>query len=167
MSAFSVREAVIADIPLILSFIRKLAEYEKLAADVVATEEMLRQQLFGDSPKAHVVFAVVEGVEVGFALYFYNFSTFLGRAGLYVEDIFVDEAHRGKGIGKGLYGHLAAKAVGEGCGRMEWWVLNWNTPSIAFYEGIGARPMSEWTVYRLDGPELKGFASNDTAKNSS
>lgn len=154
----TIRPAVAADVPLILSFIRKLAEYEKLSHEVVATEGVLAAWLFGPNPRAHVVFASVEGKEVGFALYFYNFSTFLGKAGLYVEDIFVEEAFRGQGIGKALYRHLAAKAVAEGCGRMEWWVLDWNAPSIAFYEGIKARPMSEWTVYRLDGANLLEFA---------
>lgn len=156
--AVTIRQAGTADVPLILSFIRKLADYEMLSHEAEVTEQVLRQSLFGANPRAYVIFAMVDGKEVGFALYFYNFSTFLGRPGLYIEDVFVDAEYRGKGFGKAMYIYLAKKAVAEGCGRMEWWVLNWNSPSIAFYDSIGAKPMNEWTVFRLDEEKLKKLA---------
>lgn len=156
--AVIIRQAGTADVSLILSFIRKLADYEMLSHEATVTEQVLRQSLFGAQPRAYVLFAVVDGKEVGFALYFYNFSTFLGRSGLYIEDVFVDAEYRGKGIGKAIYKHLAQKAVAEGCGRMEWWVLNWNSPSIAFYDKIGAEPMNDWTVYRLTEEKLNKLA---------
>ena len=145
------------DVPLILHFIRQLAEYEKMAADVVADEKLLEQWLF-DRELAQVIFALEGEKEVGFALYFYNFSTFLGRAGLYLEDLFVLPPYRGKGYGKALIRKLAAIALEHGCGRMEWSCLDWNRPSIDFYLSLGAEPMSQWTVYRVAGDSLAALA---------
>ena len=141
----------------ILDFINRLAEYEHMSDDVVATEALLEEWIF-DRKKAQVLFALQEGKEVGIALYFYNFSTFLGRAGIYLEDLFVLPEYRGKGYGKGLLKKLAAIAVEEGCGRLEWSCLNWNRPSIDFYLAMGAVPMNEWTVYRLTGETLRRAA---------
>lgn len=157
MGELSFRSAVREDTPLILSFIRSLAEYEQMADQVVATEELLEQELF-DRHSAEVLFAMEDGKEVGFALYFYNFSTFLGRAGLYLEDLFVKPECRGKGYGKALLQQLAKIAVSRGCGRMEWWCLDWNKPSIDFYLSLDAEPMSDWTVYRLSGDTLSALA---------
>lgn len=151
------------DTALILHFIRALAAYEKMSDEVVAKEALLRRQLF-EEKKAEVIFAVVEGKEVGFALFFHNFSTFLGRTGLYLEDLFVLPEERGKGIGKALLQRLAAIAVERGCGRMEWWCLDWNRPSIDFYRSLGAQPMEEWTTYRLTGETLHTLADADTDK---
>src|SRR5262245_946388 len=137
------------DVGLILSFIRQLAEYERLLDQVVASEELLREQLFGARPAAEVVIARWAGEPAGFALYFHNFSTFLGRRGLYLEDLFVRPAFRGKGVGRALLAFLARTAVARGCGRLEWWVLDWNEPAIGFYRSLGAEPMNDWTVYRL------------------
>ena len=145
------------DTPLILKFIRELADYEKLLDEVVATEPVLEEWLF-DKHAAQVVFALEEGREVGFALYFHNFSTFLGRAGIYLEDLFVLPECRGKGYGKALLAYLAAQARREGCGRLEWWCLDWNRPSIDFYRSLGAEPMTDWTVYRLTGGTLDQLA---------
>ena len=142
------------DTGIILDFINRLAEYEHMSDDVVATEALLEEWIF-DRKKAQVLFALQEGKEVGIALYFYNFSTFLGRAGIYLEDLFVLPEYRGKGYGKGLLKKLAAIAVEEGCGRLEWSCLNWNRPSIDFYLAMGAVPMNEWTVYRLTGETLR------------
>ena len=139
-----------SDTPLILWFIRALAEYEHLADQVVADEATLKDQLFRRKG-AEVLFALEDGKEVGFALFFHNFSTFLGRAGLYLEDLYVLPEHRGKGYGKALFRRLATVAVERGCGRMEWWCLDWNAPSIGFYKALGAQAMEEWTVYRLTG----------------
>ena len=136
------------DTSLILCFIRRLAEYEKMGGEVVATEEMLREWIF-EKKKAEVVFALEEGKEVGLALFFHSFSTFLGRAGIYLEDLFVLPEYRGHGYGRGLMSILARIAVERGCGRLEWWCLDWNTPSIEFYRSLGAVPMDEWTVYRI------------------
>ena len=147
------------DIPLILQFIKELADYEKMLDEVVADEKTLEEWLF-QRKKAEVIFAVTEGEEVGFALFFHNFSTFLGRAGLYLEDLYVKPEHRGKGYGKALFRKLAQIALERGCGRMEWWCLDWNRPSIDFYtKGMGAEPMSDWTVYRLAGETLKQAAN--------
>jgi GNAT superfamily N-acetyltransferase len=157
MSAVKFREATAEDVGLILQFIRALAEYEKMSGDVVATEEILREWLF-EKNSARVIFAMEGEKEVGFALYFYNFSTFLGRAGLYLEDLFVLPEYRGRGYGKGLLAHLAAMAVERGCGRMEWVCLDWNQPSIDFYRSLDAEPMSEWTTYRLTGDTLRKMA---------
>ncbi len=154
-----IRPATEDDVPLILHFIRELAEYEKLRHEAVATEEQIRQTLFGPRPYAEVVFAELEGEPVGFALYFHNYSTFLGKPGLYLEDLFVRPEVRGRGVGRRLLAHLAAIAKERGCGRMEWFVLDWNEPAIRFYRSLGARPMDEWTVYRLTGPELDALAA--------
>ena len=148
------------DTPLILDFIRRLADYEHLLDQVVADEATLADQLFGKK-NAEVLFALENGKEVGFALFFHNFSTFLGRAGLYLEDLFVLPEHRGKGYGKAILQRLAAIAVERGCGRMEWWCLDWNQPSIGFYKSLGAEPMSDWTVYRLAGKTLRDLAEAD------
>ena len=153
MAALSFRFAVREDTPLILSFIRALAEYEQMADQVVADEALLERQLF-DLGVAEVLFALEDGQEVGFALFFHNFSTFLGRAGLYLEDLYVLPEHRGKGYGKALLQRLARIAKERGYGRMEWWCLDWNRPSIDFYLSLGAEPMSDWTVYRLSGETL-------------
>ena len=146
-----------ADCPLILSFIRKLAAYEKMSDQVVATEEQLREWIF-IRRKAEVLFVCEDGREVGFALYFHNFSTFLGRAGIYLEDIFVLPEHRHKGYGKALLKRLAEIAVERGCGRLEWACLDWNEPSIGFYRSLGAVPMDEWTIYRVTGAALDELA---------
>ena len=158
MTALSFRDAVREDTPLILSFIRQLAAYEHMSDQVVATEELLEHQLF-DLHGAQVLFAVKDGLEVGFALYFFNFSTFLGRSGLYLEDLYVLPEYRGKGFGKALLQQLARIACDRGCGRMEWWCLDWNRPSIDFYLSLGAEAMSDWTVYRLRGDTLSGLGT--------
>ena len=155
----SFRQAQVQDVPLILSFIRELAEYEKLLDQVVATEEELEHWLF-EEHSAQVLFLLEEGQEVGFALYFYNFSTFLGRAGLYLEDLYVRPNFRGKGYGRALMKKLAQLAVEKGCGRMEWWCLDWNASSIGFYRSLGAEAMDEWTTYRLEGRTLQDAAEN-------
>ena len=145
------------DTPLILDFIKWLADYEQLLDQVVADEATLTDQLFRKK-NAEVLFALEDGTEVGFALFFHNFSTFLGRSGLYLEDLFVLPEHRGKGYGKAILQKLAAIALERGCGRMEWWCLDWNKPSIDFYRSLGAEPMSDWTVYRLTGETLNSLA---------
>lgn len=147
------RKAQREDVPLILDFIRQLAEYENMSDQVVADEEILTDWLF-EKNAANVIFAVEDGREVGFALYFHNFSTFLGRAGIYLEDLFVLKEFRGHGHGKGLIRELARTAVELGCGRLEWSCLDWNRPSIDFYLSLGAVPMDGWTVYRLTGDSL-------------
>ena len=153
-----IREATEADVPLILQFIRDLAEYERLADRVVATEEMLRRTLFGSPRFAEVIIAEDDGQPAGFALFFHNFSTFLGRRGLYLEDLFVKPPFRGRGIGKRLLVELARIAIARGCGRFEWSVLDWNEPSIGFYKSLGARPMDDWTIYRVSGSALTELA---------
>lgn len=145
------------DIPLILRFIKELALYENLEQEVIATEALLEEWIF-DKEKAEVLFAVADSREVGFALFFHNFSTFLGRAGLYLEDLFVLPEYRGLGCGRYLLQRLAQIAVERGCGRLEWWCLDWNKPSIDFYESLGAEPMKDWTVYRIAGDTLKHMA---------
>lgn len=145
------------DVGKILFFIRQLAEYEKMSDEVVATESILEEWIF-EKQRAEVVFAMDNGQEVGFALFFHNFSTFLGRSGLYLEDLFVLPQYRGRGYGKGLLKHLASIAVERGCGRMEWVCLDWNKPSIDFYRSLGAEPMNEWTIYRLAGKTLEAAA---------
>jgi GNAT superfamily N-acetyltransferase len=147
-----------SDAPVILSFIRKLAEYEKLSHLVVASEENVREHVFGRNPVAEVLLAYWREEPVGFALYLRNFSTFLGQPGIYLEDLFVEPAHRGKGIGKALLKRLAEIAVERGYGRLEWAVLDWNTPSIEFYRSLGAVPLDEWTAYRLTGEALTRLA---------
>ena len=153
MEEVTFRKAVREDVPLILEFIKGLAEYEKMSDEVVATEEILDEWLF-DKEKAEVIFAIAEGEEVGFALFFHNFSTFLGRAGIYLEDLFVKPKYRGNGYGKAILKRLAQIAVERGCGRLEWSCLDWNQPSIDFYLSLGATPMSGWTGYRLTGDTL-------------
>ena len=142
------------DVPQILDFIRGLAEYEHMSDQVVATPELLEHWLF-DQKKAEVIFAVEDGTKVGFALFFHNFSTFLGRAGIYLEDLYVKPEYRGRGYGKALLTELACIAVDRGCGRLEWWCLDWNRASIDFYRSMGAVPMEEWTTYRITGDRLK------------
>ena len=143
---------------IILDFIRRLAEYEKMSDEVVATEELLTEWIF-DKNKAEVIFALDEsGKEVGFALFFHNFSTFLGRAGIYLEDLFVLPECRGRGYGKGLLRQLAKIAVERKCGRLDWWCLDWNQPSIDFYKSLGAVPMDEWTTFRITGDTLTKMA---------
>ena len=158
MSTVSIRPAVPGDEQIILSFIRALADYEHMSDQVVATPELLREWIF-ERKKAEVVFALAGGREVGFALFFHNFSTFLGRAGIYLEDLFVLPQERGKGYGEALLKHLAHLAVERGCGRLEWACLDWNTPSINFYtKRMHAVPMDQWTVYRLTGETLEEAA---------
>ena len=146
------------DTPIILSLIKDLAEYERLGHEVEATEEDIRESLFGDWPGAEVVLAYVGGDLAGFALFFHNYSTLLGRRGLYLEDLFVRPAYRSRGVGRRLLAHLARLAVERKCGRMEWWVLDWNESAIRFYQSIGAVPMDDWTVYRLTGGALARLA---------
>ena len=157
MKDISIRYATEADAGLILEFIRELATYEKMLDEVVATEELLKEWLF-EKKSAEVIFAMEGDVEVGFALFFHNFSTFLGRAGLYLEDLFVKPEYRGKGYGKGLLRKLAQIAAERGCGRFEWSCLDWNQPSIDFYLSLDAKPMDEWTIYRLTGDTLTNMA---------
>lgn len=154
----TVRAAARGDISLILQLIRELAEYEKLLSDVQATEEALERTLFpvaGGTPAAHVVIGELDGEPAGFAVYFLNYSTFLAKPGLYLEDLFVRPASRGKGLGKALLLHLAGRANELGCGRMEWSVLDWNKPSIEFYRSVGAVPLDDWTIFRLTGEALR------------
>lgn len=151
------RTAGPGDEALVLRFIRELAEYESMADQVVATEELLRRWLF-ERGAAEVIFAVEDGIEVGFALFFHNFSTFLGRPGVYLEDLYVVPERRGRGYGKALLKELARIAAERGCGRLEWWCLDWNRPSIDFYRSLGAQPMEDWTVYRVSGDTLAELA---------
>lgn len=157
-ASLSIEPATPADVGLILSFIRELADYERLLDQVVASEELLREQLFGARPGAEAVIARWQGEPAGFALFFHNFSTFVGRRGLYLEDLFVRPAYRGHGVGRALLAFLARLALARGCGRLEWWVLDWNEPAIGFYRGLGAEAMSDWTVYRLTGEPLRALA---------
>ena len=157
--ALTFRFAQETDTLLILQFIRELADYEHLLDQVVADEATLRDQLF-EKRRAEVLFALEDGAEVGFALFFQNFSTFLGRAGLYLEDLYVKPEYRGQGYGKAILKKLAQIAVERGCGRLEWWCLDWNRPSIDFYLSLGAEPMSDWTVYRIAGDTLAALAEN-------
>ena len=160
MTDISIRPATSADVPLIIRFIRELADYEKAPEEAVATEQQLEQALFCDSPRVYSVICEVDGNPAGFALYFYNFSTWLGRHGLFLEDLYVTPDQRGAGAGKALLKHLARLAVQEGCGRFEWNVLDWNKPAIDFYEAFGAQPQSEWIGYRLAGEALSAFAES-------
>lgn len=161
MDDFEIRPATAADVPLILAFIKGLAEYEKLAHQVVATEEILHETLFGQNPKAEVVIGYYQNQPVCFALFFHNFSTFLGQPGIYLEDLFVQPEFRGKGFGRRMLGYLAKLAKERKCGRLEWWVLDWNEPAIQFYKGIGAKSMNEWTVFRVTGEALENLAKED------
>jgi GNAT superfamily N-acetyltransferase len=155
----TIRPATREDVPLILSFIRELAAYEKLVHEVVATEAGLSETLFGAAPSAEVVIAETDGAPAGFALFFSNYSTFLGRPGIYLEDLFVRPEFRALGIGRALLAHLARLAVDRGCGRLEWAVLDWNAPAIGFYEKLGATSRSDWTTYRLTGDALSRLAA--------
>ena len=157
----SIRPATIDDVPLIRALIGELAEYERLADAAVASDADLRAQLFGERPAAEVLIGEVDGEPAGFALFFHNFSTFLGKRGLYLEDLFVRPAARGAGLGKHLMAALARIAVQRDCGRFEWSVLDWNAPAIGFYRTLGAVGMDEWTVQRLEGEALHALASHD------
>jgi GNAT superfamily N-acetyltransferase len=157
-ASLSIRRAEPVDRDLVFAFIRSLADYEKLSDEVVATPDDVARALFAAHPRVFCDIASWDGAPAGFALWFYNFSTFRGRHGIYLEDLFVDPVFRGKGIGKALLAQLAKRAVDEGCARVEWWVLDWNEPSIKFYESLGAIPMEEWTVFRLTGDALQRLA---------
>lgn len=146
-----------SDIPTVLGFIKELADYEHMSSEVVATEEKLRDWMF-DKGVARALIARVDGEPVGFALFFHNFSTFLGRAGIYLEDLYVHPTSRGRGVGRALLKKLSSLAVGEGCGWLEWSCLDWNLPSIGFYKSLGAKPMDDWTVYRLEGRMLSALS---------
>jgi GNAT superfamily N-acetyltransferase len=156
---FQVKSATESEVPVIFSFIKKLAEYERLSAEVVATEELLRETLFGQRRTAEVAIGYLETKPVGFVLFFHNYSTFLGKPGLYIEDLFVDEDYRRHGYGRELLLHVARLAKERGCGRLEWAVLDWNQPAIGFYRKLGASPMSEWTVFRITGKSLDELAA--------
>jgi GNAT superfamily N-acetyltransferase len=164
MPEIRIRSATERDVPLILQFIRDLAEYERLAHEVLATEDRLRASLFGPQPGAEVIFAEVEGKPAGFALFFHNYSPILAQRGLYLEDLFVRPEFRGQGVGKQLLIYLAHLAVKRECGRFEWGVLDWNEPAIRFYKSLGASPMSDWTVFRLTGEALSGLAMEYDAR---
>ncbi len=157
-----IRQAIQDDCPLILDFIRELAEYEKLSDKVVATVDDLAEHLFGDVPRASVLIAEIANQAAGFALYFHNFSTFLGQPGIYLEDLFVRPTHRGQGIGRALLGKLAQRAIEMNCGRIEWAVLDWNQPAIDFYRSLGAIPLDEWIVNRITGDNLARLADNSS-----
>ena len=157
---FVIRAAAEADVPVILSFIKQLAHYERLSHEVTATEELLRQTLFGERSTAEVAIGYFNGQPVGFVLYFHNYSTFLARPGLYIEDLFVDEAYRRRGFGRALLLHVARLAGERRCGRLEWAVLDWNEPAVNFYKKLGAVAMDEWTVFRVTGAALKKLAGS-------
>jgi GNAT superfamily N-acetyltransferase len=159
--SIAIRPAAPGDVPLILQLIRELAHYERLLAEVEASEDTLRRTLFpvGEAPAAHVLIGEVGTVPAGFAVYFFNYSTFLAKPGLYLEDLFVRPESRGKGLGKALLLHLAGLAASKGCGRMEWAVLDWNKPSIDFYRRTGAVPLEDWTTFRLAGESLRRHAT--------
>ena len=157
----TIRSATAADAGLVLRFIRGLAEYERLAHECVATEADVRATLFGERPQAEVLIAELDGEPAGFALFFHNYSTFLARRGLYLEDLFVRPEHRGHGVGRALLARLAALARERGCGRFEWSVLDWNETAIGFYRALGAEAMHEWTVYRVTGAALERLAAED------
>ncbi len=156
--SITIRPAIEADLPTIFRFICDLAEYEKLRHEVHADPETLGLHLFGPAPKAETIIGEIDGIPRGFALFFHNFSTFEGRPGLYLEDLYVEPAARGSGLGKALLAKLAALAIARGCARLEWAVLDWNAPAIAFYASLGAKPMDEWTVNRVDGAALTSLA---------
>jgi GNAT superfamily N-acetyltransferase len=167
ISDFEVRAAVEDDVPLILQFIRKLAEYERLSHEMVATGEMLQETLFGEKKTAEVIIGEYRRSPVGFAIYFHNYSTFLGRPGIYIEDLYVDEEHRGSGFGFALFHYIVRLARERKCGRLEWAVLDWNEPAIRFYKKLGAVAMSDWTVYRLTGQALDGLADRNDSEGES
>ena len=154
-----IRPAVVDDVPLILSFIKKLAAYERLAHEVVATEESLRESLFSSRKTAEVAIGYFQHKPIGLVLFFHNYSTFLGRPGLYIEDLFVDESYRGRGFGAALLRYVARLALERNCGRLEWSVLDWNKPAVDFYTKLGAVPMSGWTVFRVTGQSLANLAA--------
>ena len=156
----SIRPATPADLPLVAQFIRDLAAYEKLSHEVRFDEAKLAANLFGPRPHAEVVIGEIDGMPQGFALFFHNFSTFEGRPGIYLEDLFVRPEARGSGLGKALLAHLAKLCVERDCARLEWWVLDWNTPAIGFYQSLGAKLMDEWTVMRVDGDALTKLANS-------
>jgi GNAT superfamily N-acetyltransferase len=158
IAGFQIRAARAGDVPVILAFIQKLAAYEKLSHEVVATEELLRETLFGARATAEVAIGFLEDQPVGFVLFFHNYSTFLGRPGIYIEDLFVEESCRGRGFGRALLLYVARLAKERRCGRLEWAVLDWNDPAIGFYKKLGAVPMSEWTVFRVTGESLNKLA---------
>ncbi len=155
----SIREATADDVPVILALIKELADFERLPDQVIATEETLRETLFGDGAVAKVILAEIDGEAVGFTVYFYNFSTFVGRPGIYLEDIYIRSEHRGSGIGKALMQHCARVALERGCGRIEMAVLHWN-PARSFYEQYGAEPMEDWIIYRISGDAIRGLAES-------
>ncbi len=158
MPNIQIREATVEDVPLIFNFIKQLAIYEKAEDAVVANETDIKNSLFSDSSTAYALIALLDDKPVGFSVYFFNYSTWLGKNGLYLEDLFVLPEHRGAGIGKALLKHLAKIAVQNNCGHFEWSVLDWNQPAIDFYQSIGAKPQDEWIIYRLTGDALKEFA---------
>ena len=158
--ATQIVRAIESDVPIILQMIRDLAEYERMADEVVATEAVLRESLFGARPDAEVLIAYADGQPAGFALYFHNYSTFVGRRGLYLEDLFVKPAFRGRGIGKRLLVELARIAIDRGCGRFEWAVLDWNEPAIGFYKSLGAQCMDAWSTFRVTGDALTRLAGS-------
>jgi GNAT superfamily N-acetyltransferase len=159
MPELEIRDATESDVPLILSLIKELADYERLSHEVVATEETLHDSLFGERRVAEALLAYLGDEPAGFALFFHNFSTFLGRPGIYLEDLYVRPEYRGAGVGRAMLVYLAALAKERGCGRLEWSVLDWNEPAIGFYKGIGASPVSGWTVYRMSGAALEDLAT--------
>lgn len=163
---FEIKKATPQEVPLILSFIKELAEYEKLLHEVVATEDLLKETLFGEEAHAEVVIGYLNQTPMSFALYFHNFSTFLGRPGIYLEDLFVKPEARGKGIGQKMLAYLAFLAKSRKCGRLEWWVLDWNETAIGFYKRIGAKAMDEWTVYRVTDQALDNLAARWENNNS-
>src|SRR5256885_5371793 len=160
MEKFKIRPATVADVPVILELIRALATYERAPKEVTATEEILRESLFGKKPAAEVLLLFEGEIAAGFAVFFHNFSTWLGLPGIYLEDLFVKPEHRGKGYGRALLIELAKIARGRGCGRLEWAVLGWNEPAIQFYRKLGAKPMDEWTVFRLTGDGISKLAGS-------
>jgi GNAT superfamily N-acetyltransferase len=161
IGGLEIRKAQKSDVPLILYFIKELAIYEKLLHEVTATEELLEKNLFGEKSVAEIVIASFENKDVGFALYFHNFSTFVGKPGIYLEDLYVSPEYRGKGFGKILLKYLANLAIERDCGRLEWWVLDWNESAINFYKSLGAKSMDEWTVFRVTGEDLVELANGD------
>ena len=160
MPNIKVRKAIVEDTPLILHFIKQLAIYEKAEDEVIATETDIKNSLFSDSATAYALIALLDDKPAGFAVYFYNYSTWLGKKGIYLEDLFVLPEYRGVGLGKALLKHLAQIAIKNNCGRFEWSVLDWNQPAIDFYKSIGAKPQNEWIIYRLTGDALKEFAES-------
>jgi GNAT superfamily N-acetyltransferase len=159
--SITIRPATAEDVSLVFKFIHELAEYERLSHAVVATEDDIRASLFGPRPYAECVIACISAQPVGFALFFHNYSTFLGRPGIYLEDLYVRPSARGKGVGRRLLVYLAQVAIERGCGRLDWQVLNWNEPAIRFYRSLDARPIDEWTTFRLSGEALERLAEED------